>query len=124
MFILSNFLSSFPFLAVMSIATASITYYMVEFHSQFPRFVFMCLDLLSAIAAVESSMMIIASLVPNYLMGVIVGAGYLVRTTAYNFCRASLIHLHLSILKVLFITNYHAYLGNHDDDCRIFPLAS
>ncbi|CAL2255704.1 unnamed protein product [Prunus armeniaca] len=76
-FILSNFLSSFPFLAVMSIATASITYYMVEFHSQFPRFVFMCLDLLSAIAAVESSMMIIASLVPNYLMGVIVGAGYL-----------------------------------------------
>lgn len=68
----------------------------------------MCLDLLSAIAAVESSMMIIASLVPNYLMGVIVGAGYLVRT-AYNFCRASLIHLHLSLLKVLFITNYHAY---------------
>ncbi|KAM1256078.1 hypothetical protein ACFX1Q_030240 [Malus domestica] len=76
-FILSNFLSSFPFLAVMSISTASITYYMVEFHSQFPRFVFMCLDLISAIAAVESSMMIIASLVPNYLMGVIIGAGYL-----------------------------------------------
>ncbi|XP_068311557.1 ABC transporter G family member 15-like [Pyrus communis] len=76
-FILSNFLSSFPFLAVMSISTASITYYMVEFHSQFHRFVFMCLDLISAIAAVESSMMIIASLVPNYLMGVIIGAGYL-----------------------------------------------
>lgn len=61
----------------MSIATASITYYMVEIHSHFSEYVFMCLDLLGAIAAVEGSMMIIASLVPNYLMGVIIGAGYL-----------------------------------------------
>ncbi|KAM5584633.1 ABC transporter G family member 15 [Rosa sericea] len=76
-FTLSNFLSSFPFLALMSIASATITYYMVEKHSHFSDYVFMCLDLLSAIAAVESSMMIIASLVPNYLMGVIIGAGYL-----------------------------------------------
>ncbi|MED6135402.1 ABC transporter G member 15 [Stylosanthes scabra] len=51
-YILSNFLSSFPFVSMMSIATATITYYM-------------------------SSMMIIASLVPNFLMGVIIGAGYI-----------------------------------------------
>lgn len=68
----------------MSIATASITYYMVEIHSHLSEYVFMCLDLLGAIAAVEGSMMIIASLVPNYLMGVIIGAGYLVRT--YQTC--------------------------------------
>jgi hypothetical protein len=79
-FTLSNFFSSLPFLAFMSIATASITYYMVEIHTHFSEYVFMCLDLLGAIAAVEGSMMIIASLVPNYLMGVIIGAGYLVRT--------------------------------------------
>ncbi|PRQ33022.1 putative xenobiotic-transporting ATPase [Rosa chinensis] len=85
---LSNFLSSFPFLALMSIASSTITYYMVEKHSHFSNYVFMGLDLLSAIAAVESSMMIIASLVPNYLMGVIIGAGYLgiMMMTAGFFC--------------------------------------
>ncbi|KAL6195978.1 hypothetical protein ACLB2K_031595 [Fragaria x ananassa] len=76
-FTLSNFLSSFPFLALMSTASATITYFMVEKDTHFSEYAFMCLDLLSAIAAVESAMMIIASLVPNYLMGVIIGAGYL-----------------------------------------------
>ncbi|XP_004293165.1 PREDICTED: ABC transporter G family member 13-like isoform X2 [Fragaria vesca subsp. vesca] len=76
-FTLSNFLSSFPFLALMSTASTTITYFMVEKDTHFSEYAFMCLDLLSAIAAVESAMMIIASLVPNYLMGVIIGAGYL-----------------------------------------------
>ncbi|XP_062172082.1 ABC transporter G family member 15-like [Alnus glutinosa] len=76
-YILSNFLSSFPFLALMSIATGTITYYMVKFRPEFSNFVYFCLDLISSIAVVESSMMIIASLVPNFLMGIIVGAGYL-----------------------------------------------
>lgn len=96
---------------------------MVEFHSQFPRFVFMCLDLISAIAAVESSMMIIASLVPNYLMGVIIGAGYLVSTTLHIIL-AKLNCIYVSAHKVLFITSYRVCLGNHDDDCRILPLAA
>ncbi|KAG6629905.1 hypothetical protein I3843_14G118000 [Carya illinoinensis] len=76
-YILSNFLSSLPFVAVMSIATAAITYYMVKFRPEFSPFVFICLDLISSIAVIESTMMIIASLVPNFLMGVIVGAGYI-----------------------------------------------
>ncbi|KAJ7964070.1 ABC transporter G family member [Quillaja saponaria] len=76
-YILSNFLSSFPFVAVMSIATGTITYYMVRFRPEFSHYLFMCLDLVSSIAAVESSMMIIASLVPNFLMGIIIGAGYI-----------------------------------------------
>jgi len=63
----------------MSIATGTITYYMVKFRPEFSNFVYFCLDLISSIAVVESSMMIIASLVPNFLMGIIVGAGYLVR---------------------------------------------
>ncbi|KAG2671139.1 hypothetical protein I3760_14G119400 [Carya illinoinensis] len=76
-YILSNFLSSLPFVAVMSIATAAITYYMVKSRPEFSPFVFVCLDLISSIAVIESTMMIIASLVPNFLMGVIVGAGYI-----------------------------------------------
>lgn len=78
-YILSNFLSSFPFVAVMSIATGAITYYMVKFRPEFSHFLYICLDLTSSIAVVESSMMIIASLVPNFLMGLILGAGYIVR---------------------------------------------
>ena len=79
-YILSNFLSSFPFVAFMSITTATITYYMVKFHPGVSHVMYASLDLISSIAVVESSMMIIASLVPNYLMGVIIGAGYIVST--------------------------------------------
>lgn len=82
---LSNFLSSFPFLALMSVASATIVFYMVKFETEFSRFVYICLDLLSNIAVVESIMMIIASLVPNFLMGVILGAGYIVRSTIITF---------------------------------------
>ncbi|XP_027355162.1 ABC transporter G family member 15-like [Abrus precatorius] len=76
-YILSNFLSSFPFVAVMSIATGTITYYMVKFRPEFSHLLYICLDLIGCIAVVESSMMIIASLVPNFLMGLIIGAGYI-----------------------------------------------
>ncbi|RDX84345.1 ABC transporter G family member 15, partial [Mucuna pruriens] len=76
-YILSNFLSSFPFVAGMSIATGTITYYMLKFRSEFSHFLYICLDLMGCIAVVESSMMIIASLVPNFLMGLIIGAGYI-----------------------------------------------
>ena len=77
-YILSNFLSSLPFVTVMSFATGTITYYMVKFRSEFSHFLYICLDLIGCIAVVESSMMIIASLVPNFLMGLIIGAGYIV----------------------------------------------
>lgn len=76
-FILSNFLSSLPFLILMSISTATITYNMVKFHPGFEHQTYACLDLLLSIAAVESSMMVIASIVPNFLMGIIIGAGFI-----------------------------------------------
>lgn len=78
-YITSNFLSSVPFLVLMSTATGAIIYYMVKFRPEFENFVYICLDLMGAIAVVESSMMIIASLVPNFIMAVLVGAGYIVR---------------------------------------------
>ncbi|XP_043724889.1 ABC transporter G family member 15-like isoform X2 [Telopea speciosissima] len=74
-FILSNFLSSFPFLVAISIATGSITFYMVKFRSEFSHYVFFCLNLLGCISVIESLMMVVASLVPNFLMGIITGAG-------------------------------------------------
>ncbi|XP_073063680.1 ABC transporter G family member 15-like isoform X1 [Primulina eburnea] len=76
-FILSNFLSSFPFLFAVSIVTGTITFYMVKFRPEFSHYVFFCLNIFGCIAMVESVMMIVASLVPNFLMGLIAGAGVL-----------------------------------------------
>lgn len=79
----------------MSIAAGTIIYYMAKFRPEFPNFVYFCLDLISSIAVVESSMMIIASLVPNFLMGLIVGAGYLVRKLNFIFHAKLLLLLQL-----------------------------
>ncbi|XP_010279499.1 PREDICTED: ABC transporter G family member 15-like isoform X2 [Nelumbo nucifera] len=77
-YILSNFLSSFPFLLGVSTTTGTIISFMVKFHSGFSHLLFTWLNLLSCISVVEGCMMIVASLVPNYLMGVIVGIGIIV----------------------------------------------
>lgn len=76
-FILSNFLSSFPFLVAVSLVTGTIAWNMVKFNHGFSRYVFYCLNLFGSIAVIESCMMIVASLVPNFLMGLVVGAGVL-----------------------------------------------
>ena len=77
-FILSNFLSAFPYLVAIAIASGTITFYMVKFRPGFSYYVFFCLDLFSCIAVVESCMMVVASLVPNFLMGIITGSGIIV----------------------------------------------
>ncbi|KAA8528070.1 hypothetical protein F0562_035061 [Nyssa sinensis] len=74
-FILSNFISAFPFLVAVSLCSGTITYYMVKFRPGFSHYAFFCLNLFSCIAVVESLMMIVASLVPNFLMGIVTGAG-------------------------------------------------
>ncbi|KAK9123246.1 hypothetical protein Sjap_012848 [Stephania japonica] len=76
-FILSNFFSSFPFLTIVAFASGTITNLMVKFHPGFTHYLHFCLVILSSIGVVESCMMIVASLVPNYLMGIITGAGIL-----------------------------------------------
>uniref|UniRef100_A0A7N0U4Q4 ABC transporter domain-containing protein n=1 Tax=Kalanchoe fedtschenkoi TaxID=63787 RepID=A0A7N0U4Q4_KALFE len=76
-YVLSNFLSALPFLVGMSVATVLIVYNMVTLRPGLSRMVYGGLDLIVSISIVESLMMIIASLVPNFLMGIIVGAGTL-----------------------------------------------
>ncbi|KAJ4724325.1 ABC transporter G family member [Melia azedarach] len=76
-YILSNYLSSFPFLVAITLMSGTITFYMVKFRSGFQYFAFFCLNIFLCISVIESLMMVIASLVPNYLMGVVVGAGVL-----------------------------------------------
>ncbi|BBH04522.1 ABC-2 type transporter family protein [Prunus dulcis] len=74
-FIISNFLSSFPFLAVVTLTSGTITYYLVKFRTEFSHYVFFCLNIFACISVIESLMMVVASLVPNFLMGIITGAG-------------------------------------------------
>ncbi|KAG0447565.1 hypothetical protein HPP92_028263 [Vanilla planifolia] len=74
-YILSNFLSSLPFLVAVSLATATITYFMVKFQKDFPHYAYFTISIYTGISVVESIMMIVASLVPNFLMGIITGAG-------------------------------------------------
>ncbi|KAI4386244.1 hypothetical protein MLD38_004190 [Melastoma candidum] len=74
-YILSNFLSSLPFLATIAAITGAITYNMVKFRSGFSHVLYFCANIYACISVIESLMMVIASLVPNFLMGIITGAG-------------------------------------------------
>lgn len=81
---LSNFLSSFPFLVLLSSSSGSIAYYMVKFRPGFDHFLYFVLTLFATVAVVESIMMVVAALVPNFLMGIITGAGIMVRSKTYH----------------------------------------
>nr|GEW95421.1 ABC transporter G family member 15-like [Tanacetum cinerariifolium] len=74
-FVLSNFLSSFPFLVAVSFVTGTIVWNMVKLNHGFSRYTFYCLNLFGSITVIESCMMIVAALVPNFMMGLIIGAG-------------------------------------------------
>jgi hypothetical protein len=83
-FILSNFLSSFPFLVAIALTSCTITYNMVKFRPGFIHYAFFTVNIYGCISVIESLMMVVAALVPNFLMGIITGAGIIVRTNGEN----------------------------------------
>ncbi|XP_071725674.1 ABC transporter G family member 1-like [Rutidosis leptorrhynchoides] len=74
-FMISNTLSSTPYLFLVSVIPAVITYYLTGLRGGFDHFAYFTTVLFSCMMLVESLMMVVASIVPNYLMGIIVGAG-------------------------------------------------
>lgn len=74
-FVVGNSLSSMPFLLLISTATSSICYFMVRLHPGFVHFLYFSLGLYASVSVVEGMMMAIASVVPNFLMGIVTGAG-------------------------------------------------
>ncbi|KAG6546146.1 hypothetical protein Mapa_012180 [Marchantia paleacea] len=74
-FVIGNTLSSVPFLLLISLISTVIVYFLVDLHHGAEHFFYFVLSLFSCLLVVESLMMAIASLVPNFLMGIIVGAG-------------------------------------------------
>ncbi|KAJ7546677.1 hypothetical protein O6H91_08G050300 [Diphasiastrum complanatum] len=74
-FVIGNTLSSVPFLFLICLISGSICYYMVQLHPGFDHFIYFILCLYASVTVVESLMMAVASVVPNFLMGIILGAG-------------------------------------------------
>ncbi|KAK1293659.1 ABC transporter G family member 11 [Acorus calamus] len=74
-FVIGNTLSTTPYLALISIIPGAMAYYLVGLQKSFDHFVYFVLVLFTCMMLVESLMMIVASVVPDFLMGIITGAG-------------------------------------------------
>nr|WDA53443.1 abc transporter g family member 11 [Erycina pusilla] len=74
-FVISNTISAMPFLIMITFLSGTICYFMVRLHPGFVHYLFFVLCLYASVTVVESLMMAIASVVPNFLMGIILGAG-------------------------------------------------
>ena len=72
---IGNTLSSIPYLLIISLIPGAIAYFLVGLQKSFEHFVYFALVLFVCMMLVESLMMIVASIVPDFLMGIITGAG-------------------------------------------------
>lgn len=74
-FVVGNTISSIPYLLIISLLPGAIAYYLVGLQKGFEHFAFFCMLLFMCMMLVESLMMTVASIVPDFLMGIITGAG-------------------------------------------------
>ncbi|KAF9663408.1 hypothetical protein SADUNF_Sadunf17G0046700 [Salix dunnii] len=74
-FVVSNTISSAPFLLAISLIPGAITYSLVGLQQGCAHFIFFASTLLACMMLVETLMLIVASIMPNFLMGLITGAG-------------------------------------------------
>nr|TKS08040.1 hypothetical protein D5086_0000106900 [Populus alba] len=74
-FVFGNTFSAFPYLLLISVIPGAITYYLPGLHKGYEHFIYFVLVLFACMMLVESLMMTVASMVPNFLMGIITGAG-------------------------------------------------
>ncbi|GAY38719.1 hypothetical protein CUMW_038810 [Citrus unshiu] len=74
-FVLSNSFSSTPYLLLISLIPGAIAYYLTGLQKNIGHFLYFVLGLFVSMMLVESLMMIVASIVPDFLMGIITGAG-------------------------------------------------
>uniref|UniRef100_A0A0E0M5T0 ABC transporter domain-containing protein n=1 Tax=Oryza punctata TaxID=4537 RepID=A0A0E0M5T0_ORYPU len=74
-FVISNTLSSTPYLLLNAVVPGAIAYYLTGLQRQIEHFVYFALVLCSCTMLVEALMMIVATIVPDFLMGIVTGAG-------------------------------------------------
>ncbi|XP_023764734.1 ABC transporter G family member 1 [Lactuca sativa] len=74
-FVISHAISSMPYLLVISLIPGAISYSIMGLQREPRLFIYFALVLFVSMLLVESLMMIVAAIVPNFLMGIITGAG-------------------------------------------------
>ncbi|KAL5982249.1 ATP-binding cassette sub- G member 1 [Asimina triloba] len=74
-FVIGNTFSSIPYLVVVSVVPGSIAYFLVELQRGTTHFLYFSLVLFVCMMLVESLMMIVAGFIPDFLMGMMTGAG-------------------------------------------------
>ncbi|RVW71055.1 ABC transporter G family member 11 [Vitis vinifera] len=74
-FVVGNTESSVPYLLLISLIPGVIAYYLTGLQKGFDHFIYFSMVLFTCMMLVESLMMIVASIVPNFLLGIITGAG-------------------------------------------------
>ncbi|XP_057417854.1 ABC transporter G family member 1-like isoform X2 [Lotus japonicus] len=74
-YVIGNTFSSIPYLLLVSIIPGAIAYYPPGLQNGYDHFLYFLAVLFSCLMLVESLMMIVGSIVPNFLMGIITGAG-------------------------------------------------
>ncbi|KAJ9538077.1 hypothetical protein OSB04_030810 [Centaurea solstitialis] len=74
-YVISQTLSSAPYLLLISLVPGVIAYFLAGFQREYERFIYFSLILFASMLIVECLMMIVATIVPNFLMGIIAGAG-------------------------------------------------
>ncbi|KAJ8540157.1 hypothetical protein K7X08_026546 [Anisodus acutangulus] len=74
-FVVGNTFSSIPYLLLISVVPGAMAYYLVGLQKGIDHFAYFALMLFATMMLVESLMMIVASIVPDFLMGIITGAG-------------------------------------------------
>ncbi|KAL3721765.1 hypothetical protein ACJRO7_034152 [Eucalyptus globulus] len=73
-FVIGNTFSSIPYLLIISLIPGAIAYYLVGLQKSFEHFAYFASVLFACMLLVESLTMIVASIVPDFLMGIITGA--------------------------------------------------
>ncbi|MCO5587794.1 hypothetical protein L7F22_041746 [Adiantum nelumboides] len=74
-FAIANTVSSFPFIVLISLLPGSLVYVLAGLHPGLDHFIFFFLSLLACLGATEGLLMSVASLVPDYLSGMMAGCG-------------------------------------------------
>ncbi|XP_009767617.2 ABC transporter G family member 1-like isoform X2 [Nicotiana sylvestris] len=74
-FVIGNTLSSIPYVLLISFVPGAIAYLLSGFQNGSGHFIYFALVLFTSMMIVESLMMNVAAIVPNFLMGIVIGAG-------------------------------------------------
>ncbi|PWA56733.1 pigment precursor permease, P-loop containing nucleoside triphosphate hydrolase [Artemisia annua] len=75
LYVISHTMSSTPYLLIISLVPGVLCYSLAGLQREWDRFIYFALILFASMLIVESLMMVMATVIPNLLMGIITGAG-------------------------------------------------